>query len=140
MFFGENKHSIDKKGRAFIPSKFREELGETFMICRSIDSRPCLRVYSMEEWEILDAKLRALPARAGAYKRKIYSSATTVECDGQGRALIPAKLRAFAQLESEASFIGMSDYFEVWHPDNWITSDGECSEESMDAFAEEFNL
>ena len=48
VFFGEYKHSIDKKGRAFIPSKFREELGETFMICRSIDSRPCLRLYSMD--------------------------------------------------------------------------------------------
>lgn len=140
MFFGEYQHSVDKKGRAFIPSKFREELGENFMICRSIDSRPCLRVYSLEQWAVLDEKLRALPARAGAFKRKIYSSATSLECDSQGRILIPTKLREFAELEGDACFIGMSDFFEVWCPDNWTREDSECSEENMDAIAEEFNL
>lgn len=140
MFFGEYQHSVDKKGRAFIPSKFRDELGESFIICRSIDSRPCLRVYSVEQWSELDAKLRALPARAGDFKRKIYSSATSVECDGQGRVLIPAKLREFAQLEGDASFIGMSDFFEVWSPANWSKEDTECSEDRMDEIAEEFNL
>ncbi len=140
MFFGEYQHNVDKKGRAFIPSKFREELGESFMICRSIDSRPCLRIYSIEQWAVLDEKLRALPARAGDFKRKIYSSATSLECDSQGRILIPAKLREFAGLEGEASFIGMSDFFEVWCPDNWIKEDSECSEDRMDEIAEEFNL
>ena len=140
MFFGEFQHSVDKKGRAFIPSKFREELGESFMICRSIDSRPCLRVYSLEQWAVLDEKLRALPARAGSFKRKIYSSATTVECDAQGRILIPLKLREFAELKGDVCFIGMSDFFEVWCPENWTREDSECSEESMDAIAEEFNL
>lgn len=140
MFFGEFQHSVDKKGRAFVPSKFREELGESFMICRSIDSRPCLRVYSLEQWAVLDEKLRALPARAGGFKRKIYSSATMVECDAQGRILIPVKLREFAALQGDVCFIGMSDFFEVWCPENWLKEDSECSEESMDAIAEEFNL
>lgn len=140
MFFGEYQHNVDKKGRAFIPSKFREELGESFMICRSIDSRPCLRVYSAEQWKVLDEKLRALPARAGDFKRKIYSSATSLECDSQGRILIPVKLREFAGLGGEACFIGMSDFFEVWCPDNWVKEDSECSEERMDEIAEEFNL
>lgn len=140
MFFGEYQHSIDKKGRAFIPSKFRDELGETFMICRSIDSRPCLRVYSAEQWKVLDEKLRGLPARAGDFKRKIYSSATALECDSQGRILIPSKLREFAALSKEACFIGMSDFFEVWAPDNWSREDAGCSEERMDEIAEEFDL
>ncbi len=140
MFFGEYQHNIDKKGRAFIPSKFRDELGESFMICRSIDSRPCLRVYSLEQWKVLDEKLRALPARAGDFKRKIYSSATSLECDAQGRILIPTKLREFAGLEGEASFIGMSDFFEVWKPESWTNEDAGCSEERMDKIAEEFNL
>lgn len=140
MFFGEYQHNVDKKGRAFIPSKFREELGESFMICRSIDSRPCLRIYSTEQWAVLDEKLRALPARAGDFKRKIYSSATSLECDSQGRILIPAKLREFAGLQGEASFIGMSDFFEVWAPENWVSEDSECSESRMDEIAEEFNL
>ena len=73
-------------------------------------------------------------------KRKIYSSATTVECDAQGRILIPVKLREFAGLGGEASFIGMSDFFEVWNPDNWNNEDSECSEDRMDEIAEEFNL
>lgn len=140
MFFGEYQHNVDKKGRAFIPSKFRDELGESFMMCRSIDSRPCLRIYSNEQWQVLDEKLRALPAKASDFKRKIYSSATTLECDAQGRILIPAKLREFARLQGEACFIGMSEFFEVWSPENWTADDTACTEERMDEIAAEYNL
>ena len=140
MFFGEYQHNVDKKGRAFIPSKFRDELGESFIMCRSIDSRPCLRIYSIEQWQVLDEKLRALPAKASDFKRKIYSSATTLECDAQGRILIPAKLREFAQLQGEACFIGMSDFFEVWSPENWTADDTACTEDRMDEIAAEYNL
>ena len=140
MFFGEYQHNVDKKGRAFIPSKFRDELGESFIMCRSIDSRPCLRIYSTEQWQVLDEKLRALPAKASDFKRKIYSSATTLECDAQGRILIPAKLREFAQLQVEACFIGMSDFFEVWSPENWTADDTACTEDRMDEIAAEYNL
>lgn len=140
MFFGEYQHNVDKKGRAFIPSKFRDELGESFIMCRSIDSRPCLRIYSTEQWQVLDEKLRALPAKASDFKRKIYSSATTLECDAQGRILIPAKLREFAQLQGEACFIGMSDFFEVWNPENWTADDTACTEDRMDEIAAEYNL
>ena len=140
MFFGEYQHNVDKKGRAFIPSKFRDELGESFIMCRSIDSRPCLRIYSTEQWQVLDEKLRALPAKASDFKRKIYSSATTQECDAQGRILIPAKLREFAQLQGEACFIGMSDFFEVWSPENWTADDTACTEDRMDEIAAEYNL
>lgn len=140
MFFGEYQHNVDKKGRAFIPSKFRDELGESFIMCRSIDSRPCLRIYSTEQWQVLDEKLRALPAKASDFKRKIYSSATTLECDAQGRILIPAKLREFAQLQGEACFIGMSDFFEVWSLENWTADDTACTEDRMDEIAAEYNL
>ena len=140
MFFGEYQHNVDKKGRAFIPSKFRDELGESFIMCRSIDSRPCLRIYSTEQWQGLDEKLRALPAKASDCKRTIYSSATTLECDAQGRILIPAKLREFAQLQGEACFIGMSDFFEVWSPENWTADDTACTEDRMDEIAAEYNL
>lgn len=140
MFFGEYQHNVDKKGRAFIPSKFRDELGESFIMCRSIDSRPCLRIYSTDQWQVLDEKLRALPAKASDFKRKIYSSATTLECDAQGRILIPAKLREFAQLQGEACFIGMSDFFEVWSPENWTADDTACTEDRMDEIAAEYNL
>ena len=140
MFFGEYQHNVDKKGRAFIPSKFRDELGESFIMCRSIDSRPCLRLYSTEQWQVLDEKLRALPAEASDFKLKIYSSATTLECDAQGRILIPAKLREFAQLQGEACFIGMSDFFEVWSPENWTADDTACTEDRMDEIAAEYNL
>ncbi len=140
MFFGEYQHNVDKKGRAFIPSKFRDELGESFIMCRSIDRRPCLRIYSTEQWQVLDEKLRALPAKASDFKRKIYSSATTLECDAQGRILIPAKLREFAQLQGEACFIGMSDFFEVWSPENWTADDTACTEDRMDEIAAEYNL
>lgn len=59
MFMGEYNHTIDAKGRLIIPSKFREVLGEEFVITKGLDG--CLFVYDNQEWNAFEEKLKALP-------------------------------------------------------------------------------
>ena len=141
MLYGEYQHSIDKKGRAFIPSKLRDILGESFMICRAIDGKRCLCVYSMEEWQRLDEKIRELPnIKAGAVKRFLYSGSIKFEPDAQGRFLIPQKLREYANLESEAFIIGMSTHLEIWNVAAWEKENEEYSPESIASIMQELNF
>lgn len=130
--FGEYTHNIDKKGRMFIPSKFREELGDKFMICKGLDKRSCLVIYSPEEWAKFDEKIQSLPmSQSIQLQRFVYAGAAQVEFDAQGRILIPAALREYAGLEASAVIVGLSNKSEVWAPENWK----EVSAESTSAIA-----
>lgn len=141
MVSGEFQHNIDKKGRMFIPSKFREELGEKLMVCKGLDGKPCLFVYSMEAWNILDEKIQSMPmAKSIKLQRFIYAGAAEVECDGQGRILLPANLRAYANLESGATVVGMSRRAEIWNPDSWNEESKECTAESAFNLMEELGI
>jgi len=130
---GEYQHSIDEKGRLTIPAKFREELGEKFLVTRGLDN--CLFVYPMEEWKVLEAKLKALPftrADARAFTRFFFSGATECELDKQGRVNIPASLRQHASLDKDCVVIGVSNRVEIWSRTLWET----YSEESAESFNE----
>ena len=97
MFMGEYSHTIDAKGRVILPADFRAELGVSFVITKGLDR--CLFLYAQAEWEALAAKLRQLPlvrAEARALARFFFSSARSLECDKQGRFLVPANLRSYA--------------------------------------------
>lgn len=121
MLMGEYEHSIDAKGRVILPADFRAELGEQFVITKGLDA--CLYVYSQEEWEKLSAKLRQLPLskpEARAFVRFFFSGARTLECDKQGRFLVPSTLRSYAKLEKDAVLIGVSSRIEVWGKDEWL--------------------
>lgn len=116
MLLGEYSHTIDAKGRLFIPSRYREELGESFVIAKYADN--CIAVYSRPVWERFVEKLLSYPdIKSLSTKRVIFSSAQEVEPDQQGRILIGVKLRAFAKLEKEVTIIGMSDHAEIWATD-----------------------
>jgi len=120
MFMGEYQHSIDGKGRVIIPARFREELGENFIVTRGLDN--CLFVYPQEEWEKLEKKLKALPftkADARAFTRFFFSGAVECEADKQGRVLIPQNLRNHANLDKEAVVIGVSNRVEIWSREVW---------------------
>ena len=109
MFIGEYQHTIDSKGRVFMPAKFREKLGEKFVVTKGLDN--CLFVYPNEEWQSLESKLRTLPLtsrEARAFIRFFFAGAAECEADKQGRILIPANLREYASLEKELSIIGVS--------------------------------
>lgn len=118
---GEYSHSIDAKGRVILPADFRTELGDTFIITKGLDN--CLFLYTTAEWENLSQKLKQLPlakAEARAFVRFFFSGARQLECDRQGRFLIPANLRAHAKLQKEVVLIGISSRIEVWSKEEWL--------------------
>lgn len=120
MFYGEYLHTVDKKGRIFLPAKLRDDLGPHFMLCRGIDGNRCLCVYSEAEWEELDRKIRSFPAvKAGRLQRFLYAGSVRAECDGQGRVNLPQNLRDYAELGDEAYILGMSSRLEIWNKERW---------------------
>lgn len=135
MFIGEYYHSLDSKGRLIIPGKLREELGEEFVITKGLDN--CLFVYPMEEWEVLEKKLKDLPMTnrsARAFVRFFFSGATIVSTDKQGRVLLPQSLRAYGNLEKDAVIIGVATRVEIWNTDTWNSYNEE--DLSYDSIAE----
>lgn len=120
MVFGCYDPAIDKKGRMAVPSRLREKLGDSFIICRGIFGKRCLCIYSEPQWEKLVESIEALPkSKSIDVKRFLYDGTFNVEPDSQGRILIPASLREFADLESEVHIIGMGTNLELWNPDAW---------------------
>lgn len=120
MFFGEYNHTIDSKGRVSVPAKFREQLGDSFILTKGLDN--CLFVYSQNEWKIMEDKLKQLPLTnrdARAFVRFFFSGATECELDNQGRIRIPNNLREYAELEKEAVMIGVGTRIEVWSQNLW---------------------
>lgn len=115
MFMGEFHHNIDDKSRIVLPSKFREELGDTFVITRGLEG--CLFVYSMTEWNNIVQKLKQLPFTkkdARAFLRFFLSGACECQTDKQGRIAIPSTLVSYANLTKECVVIGVNDRLEIW--------------------------
>ncbi|WP_046214749.1 division/cell wall cluster transcriptional repressor MraZ [Paenibacillus wulumuqiensis] len=136
MFMGEFQHNIDDKGRIIIPAKFRELLGQSFVVTRGLDH--CLFVYPMEEWSLLEQKLKSLPlmkADARAFTRFFFSGALEGEWDKQGRVNLPGNLRQYARLEKECIIIGVSNRVEIWSQAVWEQYYNE-SEQSFNEIAE----
>ncbi len=115
MMMGEYHHNIDEKGRLIIPSKFRFELGEKFIITRGIEE--CLFVYSMDEWNKIVDKLKELPFTskdARTFMRMFFSGAAECELDKNGRVNIASPLMNYAHLEKECVIVGVNDRLEIW--------------------------
>ena len=120
MFIGEFHHTIDDKGRIIIPSKFREKLGNQFIITRGIDN--CLFVYSYDDWMNITNKLSSLPFTkrdARVFNRFFLSGATDVELDKQGRVNISSPLISYANLTKDCVIIGTGDRLEIWAKESW---------------------
>ena len=134
MFMGEYNHTIDAKGRVIIPSKFREHLGDEFVVTKGLDG--CLFVYDNEEWTAFEEKLKTLPITnkdARKFVRFFLAGAASVEVDKQGRILIPSVLREFSELQKDVVFIGVASRVEIWSKERW---EGTTSYEDMDEIAE----
>lgn len=122
MFMGEYRHSLDTKGRLIVPAKFRDGLGEAFVITRGLDN--CLFVYPQEEWKALEEKVKKLPlakSEARAFVRFLFSGASECEVDKQGRISLPTLLRDYARIDKEVVVIGVSNRVEIWSKENWET-------------------
>lgn len=135
MLTGEFNHSIDVKGRLIIPSKFREILGEDFVITKGLDG--CLFVYPQDEWKTFENKLRTLPLTnkdARTFTRFFLGSAVDGGLDKQGRVLISSALRNFAGLDKEVVLVGVLDRIEIWDKAKWDEKNA-AVEENMDDIA-----
>ena len=133
MFMGEYNHTIDTKGRLIIPSKFRDELGDEFVVTKGLDG--CLFVFPNQAWQEFEEKLRALPLTnksARQFSRFFVAGATPCELDKQGRILVPQTLREFAGLEKDVILAGNLSRVEVWSKEKWSEN---CNYDDMDSIA-----
>ncbi len=120
MFSGEYQHSIDAKGRVIMPAKFREALGERFVVTKGLDRN--LLVFNMEEWQKFYDKLSTLPLASKSsrdFSRMFLAGAVECETDKQGRILLTTPLRAYASIIKDVTIIGNGNKVEIWSSENW---------------------
>ena len=137
MFMGEYNHSIDAKGRLIIPSKFRDMLGDEFVVTKGLEG--CLFVFEKYEFESFMDKLNEksdLEAKVRKIKRFFISGAQEMEPDKQGRMLVPPTLREYAGLEKEVVFAGVGGHIEIWDKSKW---DDVTSFDDINDIAEELS-
>ena len=122
MLIGSFAHSLDAKGRVFIPAKWRESLGDTVILSLgmlSLHSIRCLYGMSVPQWEAFCEKLAKLPVTdvsGQSVRRRIFAMAAACELDKQGRILLPQQLRELVGIGKDATLIGVGDRIELWNP------------------------
>ena len=132
---GTYEHSLDAKGRLFIPAQLRRELGDTLYVTMGLDG--CLAVYPQETWDTFTAKFAALPMSESVAMRPLFANAAKCELDSQGRIVIPQKLRRYAGLDKDVVIIGVHDRAEIWSADAWAAQEEEeMTPEKMSACME----
>ena len=125
MFRGANAISLDAKGRLAMPSRYRDELvsrcaGQLIVTIDAID--PCLCVYPLSEWELIEATLRELASfreENRRLQRLLIGNAVDLELDASGRFLVPPRLREYAKLDKRAMLVGQLNKFQLWDEDAW---------------------
>lgn len=119
-FLGEYNHTIDSKGRLTIPSKFRSHLAKGLVVTKGLEKH--LVIYPMDEWEVYQEKIKLLATtnpKMRDFRRRVFAGAAHLEPDRQGRILLPQNLRQFAEIETDAVIVGMSEVLEVWSAKGW---------------------
>jgi len=122
MFLGEYQHTMDDKGRLFIPVRLREGLGSSFILTRGLDR--CLFGYSFETWKNLEKRINEFPftsSEVRIFVRFFFAGAAECSLDKQGRILIPQLLREYAALEKDVYILGVSERIEIWSYENWLS-------------------
>ena len=131
MLYGRFEHSVDAKGRVFVPAKLREKLGESFIAASVLDR--CVSLYSLEEWERLLAKITEGPmAETRKLLRQVTASAEDVTPDAQGRILLNKNLLAKAGLEKQALIIGAGRRAEIWNPAVYEETMADMTDEKLE--------
>ncbi len=140
MLSGEFKHTLDPKKRLFIPSKHREELGESFMVSRSIRDN-CLKVYSMAEWDkYIEPILKMDRKDSEVILRTLHRNAAQVTPDSQGRIVLPVSLIEHAKITKGAVVVGCGTYAEIWSEEEYTATLDNEDLESIKAALESFGL
>ena len=120
MFTGEYNHTIDQKGRLIIPNKFRNLLGEVFIITKGIDE--CLEIYDKKTWDEFSEKINSLPysnPNAREFKRIFIGRALDLSADKMGRVQLSIALRNVAGLKNDITFLGVGDHIELWDTETY---------------------
>lgn len=135
MFMGEYNHTVDTKGRLIVPSKFREQLGEEFVVTKGLDG--CLFVYTNTEWKNIEEKFKSISMISKdtrKFARFFFAGAAAVELDKQGRILLPPVLREYAGLQKDVVLAGVLNRVEIWDAARW--QENTYDEDEMDEIAE----
>ena len=114
---GEYKYSMDNKGRIFIPVKLREELGTNVYMTVSIEK--CIFLYSEHDWQFFSDTVKKLDFSQQQKLRPLFSNASHVKLDSQGRILVPSNIRKRAGLNKYVALVGNNDHAEIWDYDSW---------------------
>ncbi len=124
MFYGEYQHTIDRKGRIILPSKFREvaksNFIEKFFVTRGLDK--CLFMFAEDEWKNQEQKFKSMPftkQEARRFNRLYFSGAVEMAADKQGRILLPQYLKDFAGRKRDIVIIGVANRIEIWDKTLW---------------------
>ncbi|MBI4032862.1 division/cell wall cluster transcriptional repressor MraZ [Candidatus Berkelbacteria bacterium] len=137
MFVGEYTHTIDPKGRLAVPYRMRAELADGAIVTRGMDG--CLALYTKTEWAALASRVANLPlsdAKARRFARFFLAGAAEVEFDKQGRILIPAPLRSYAELGATIIVAGVYNRIELWSAARWAASTKDVKpEEDLEGLA-----
>ena len=129
--YGEYEHTVDAKGRMFLPAKFRSELGDRVYITRGLDS--CICVYPVDKWESFVQKLATLPpTKAWHVTRILCASAVDTDVDAQGRVLLPLAHRENANLGKTVIVIGVGEKAEIWNVDEYKKYKQSISDEEIE--------
>ncbi|WP_115719999.1 division/cell wall cluster transcriptional repressor MraZ [Gallaecimonas mangrovi] len=127
MFRGANEVSLDSKGRLAIPKRYRDRLVadcDGQLVCTIDIHQPCLLLYPLAEWEVIERKLSRLSSMKPAERRMqrmLLGHATELELDNQGRVLLAGPLRNHAGLEGKVMLVGQFNKFEIWSDVAWQT-------------------
>lgn len=136
---GAYEHTVDAKGRMFVPARLRTALGDRFTVTKGLDG--CIAAYPAAEWDALEAKIRALPmSKARDLQRFFFAAAADVELDSQGRILLPAGLRRYAGIEREVVVIGAAAHAEIWDAARWEAYSGAITDDRIAAAMEDIGF
>ena len=136
---GIYQHSIDSKGRVFIPARLREELGDVFYVTISMEK--CLNIYNSFSWNLFSEKVNAMPYVKQRRMRPVFANAAKCEMDSQGRFLIPLNLREYAGLTKSVTVVGCNNHAEIWDSEEWKKIfEEETAPENVAAAMEEFDF
>ena len=145
MFRGATLVNLDSKGRLAVPTRYRETLiGESQgqMVCTIDIHQPCMLLYTLPEWEIIERKLARLSSMNPAERRVqrlLLGHASECQMDNAGRLLVATTLRQHANLTKEVMLVGQFNKFELWDEQTWyqqVREDIDAEQSTQDPLSE----